>query len=126
MVASLGVDSGYVPYTAFCAKDSLMKENPQMIQKFTNALQRGMDYVQNHSAEEIAKAIEPQFTETDLDTIVTIVSRYYEQDTWKDNLIFEKDSFDLLQDILEEAGELETRTDYDELVTTSFAESAAD
>ena len=68
-----------------------------------------MDYVQTHSPEEIAKIIEPQFPETDLSTIATIVSRYYEQDSWKENLIFERDSFELLQDILESAGELKVR-----------------
>ena len=124
VVASLGVDSGYVPYTSYSAKTSFLNDNPQIIQSFTNALQKGMDYVQTHSPEEIAQVIAPQFPETDLDTLTTIVTRYYEQDTWKENLIFEKDSFELLQDILESAGELTDRVDYQQLVTTKFAESA--
>lgn len=125
VVASLGEDSGYVPYTAFSAKKSYIDENPDIIQGFTNALQKGMDYVQTHTPEEIAKIIEPQFPETDLDTITTIVTRYYDQDTWKSNLIFEQSSFDLLQDILESAGELEQRAPYEDLVTTTFAAKAA-
>lgn len=125
VVASLGEDSGYVPYTAFSAKRSYIDENPDIIQGFTNALQKGMDYVQTHSPEEIASVIEPQFPETDLETITTIVTRYYDQDTWKSNLIFEESSFDLLQDILESAGELEKRAPYDDLVTTKFAAIAA-
>lgn len=125
VVASLGEDSGYVPYTAFSAKQSFIDENPDIIQGFTNALQKGMDYVQAHTPEEIAKIIEPQFPETDLETITTIVSRYYEQDTWKSNLIFEESSFDLLQDILESAGELAERVPYEDLVTTEFAAVAA-
>ncbi len=124
VVASLGVDSGYVPYTAYSAKQSYLKAHPEVIQGFTNGLQKGMDYVRNHTPEEIAKVIAPQFAETDLADITTIVTRYYEQDTWKDNLIFEKKSFELLQDILAEAGELETRVPYEELVTTEFAEQA--
>lgn len=124
VVASLGVDSGYVPYTSYSAKTSFLDENPQVIQSFTNALQKGMDYVQTHSPEEIAQVIAPQFPETDLNTLTTIVTRYYQQDTWKDNLVFEKDSFELLQDILESAGELSERVDYHELVTTDFAKSA--
>ena len=125
VVASLGEDSGYVPYTAFSAKRSYIDENPDIIQGFTNALQKGMDYVQAHSPEESASVIEPQFPETDLETITTIVTRYYDQDTWKSNLIFEESSFDLLQDILESAGELEKRAPYDDLVTTKFAAIAA-
>lgn len=125
VVASLGEDSGYVPYTAFCAKKSFIEQNPELIQEFTNALQKGMDYVQTHTPEEIAKIIAPQFEETDLDTLTTIVTRYYNQDTWKNNLVFEKDAFDLLQNILEESGVLEKRVPYEDLVTTDFAEKAS-
>lgn len=96
-----------------------------MIQRFTNALQKGMDYVRSHSPSETASVIKPQFPETTLEMITTIVTRYYEQDTWKSNLIFEESSFDLLQDILESAGELEKRAPYKDLITTEFAENAA-
>lgn len=122
VVASLGVDSGMVPYTAYSAKESYIKKNGDVIQKFTNALQKGMDYVQKHTPEEIANVIKPQFAETDLDVLTTIVERYYEQYTWKDNLVFEKDSFELLQDILESSGELTERVPYEELVNTEFAQ----
>ena len=124
VVASLGADSGYVPYTAFSAKKSYIEKNPDVIQGFTNALQRGMDYVQTHTPAEIAEIIQPQFKETDFDTITTIVTRYYEQDTWKADLIFEQSSFELLQDILESAKELEKRAPYDVLVNTDFARKA--
>ena len=126
VVASLGEDSGYVPYTAFCAKQSFIEENKEVIQGFTNALQKGMDYVNTHTPEEIAKIIQPQFKETDLDTIITIITRYYEQDTWKKDLVFEEESFELLQDILESAGELEKRAPYEDLVTTTFAKKAVE
>ena len=122
VVASLGEDSGYVPYTAFSARKSYIDANPEIIRAFTAALQKGMDYVQNHTPEEIASVIQPQFEETDVETITTIVTRYYEQDSWKDNLVFEEDAFTLLQNILEEAGELEKRVPYEDLVDTSFAE----
>ena len=124
VIASLGEDSGYVPYTAFSAKKSFIDANPEIIQSFTNALQKGMDYVQSHSPEEIAKVIAPQFEETDPAIITAIVTRYYEQDTWKDNLIFEEDAFTLLQNILDEAGELSEHVPYEKLVTTKFAETA--
>lgn len=124
VVASLGEASGYVPYTAFCAKKSYIDANPELIQSFTNALQKGMDYVNSHTPEEIAKVIQPQFKETDLDTITTIVKRYADQDTWKEDLNFEEESFTLLQNILEEAGELENRVPYEDLVTCEFSKKA--
>ena len=126
VVASLGVDSGYVPYTSYSAKTSYMEKNPEIIQKFTNALQKGMEYVQDHTPEEIAEVIAPQFAETDLDIVTTIVKRYYEQDTWKSDLIFEKESFELLEDILEDAGELNEHVSYEDLVTTEYAAKAAE
>ena len=124
VVASLGTDSGYVPYTAYCAKKSYLAMHPDLIQRFTSALQKGMNYVNFHTAEEIAKTIQPQFSDTPLENITKIVKRYQDQDTWKENLIFERSSFELLENILEEAGELQTRVPYEDLVTTQFAEEA--
>ena len=124
VVASLGTDSGYVPYTAYCAKKSYLAMHPDLIRRFTSALQKGMNYVNSHTAEEIAKTIQPQFSDTPLENITKIVKRYQDQDTWKENLIFERSSFELLENILEEAGELQTRVPYEDLVTTQFAEQA--
>jgi len=126
VVASLGVDSGYVPYTSYCVTKEYLAENEEIIQKFTNALQKGMDYVNTHTPKEIAKVIAPQFEETDVETIEIIVKRYHEQDTWKKDLVFEEESFDLLQNILGDAGELEERTPYDKLVDTKFAKKAVE
>ena len=124
VVASLGTDSGYVPYTAYCAKKSFIKENPTAIQKFTNAMQRGMEYVNSHSAKEIAEVISPQFPETDENTIATIINRYLKQDTWKTDLIFSQNSFELLEKILMESKELDKMIPYDNLVTTKYAKNA--
>ena len=120
VVASLGEASGYVPYTSFSAKKSYIEKNPEVIQAFTNALQKGMDYCAEHTPKEIAKAISPQFAETDAETLEIIVERYAAQDTWKTDPAFEKEAFDLLQNILMDAGELENALPYDELVTTEF------
>ena len=124
VVASLGESSGYVPYTAYCAKKSYIEKNPEIIQKFTNAIQKGLEYVNSHTSAEIAKTIKPQFKETDETALTVIVERYKAQDTWKADTVFEKESFSLLQNILEEAGELPARVPYEDLVTTDFARAA--
>ena len=124
VIASLGVESGYVPYTAYCAKKSYIEKNPEIIQKFTNAIQKGLEYVNSHTSAEIAKTIKPQFKETDEAALTAIVERYKAQDTWKTDTVFEKESFDLLQNILEEAGELPARVPYEDLVVTDFARAA--
>lgn len=124
VVASLGEESGYVPYTSFSAKKSFIEQNGETIQQFTNALQKGMNYVNQSSPADIAKTISPQFPETDIETLTTIVSRYYDQKTWKEDLVFEEESFTLLLNILEEAGELSERVPYENLVNTDFAKEA--
>jgi NitT/TauT family transport system substrate-binding protein len=120
VVASLGVDSGYVPYTAFSAKDSYIRENPEVIRGFVAALKQGMDYTDNHSPEEIAEVIAPQFSDTDEETMATIIERYKNQNTWNSSLIFQEESYDLLLDILDEAGQLTDRPAYETLVTTEY------
>jgi len=125
VVSSLGVESGYVPYTAFSAKKSYIEKNPEVIDGFVNALQKGMDYVNTHTPEEIAEIIQPQFAETDKDTLVTIIKRYYDQNSWKEDLVFSEEAFTLLLDILESAGELEKRPPYEDLVDNTYSEKAA-
>jgi NitT/TauT family transport system substrate-binding protein len=120
VVASLGVDSGYVPYTAFSAKSSYLEENAETVQAFVRALKKGVEYVKNHSAEDVADAISPQFKETEKETIAAIVSRYASQDTWDGTLEFEEESYDLLLDILDEAGTLTARPPYEILVTNEY------
>lgn len=124
VVASLGVDSGYVPYTSYCVTREYLEKNEVIVQKFTNALQKGMEYVNSHTPAEIAEVIAPQFEGTDVETIEIIVKRYHDQGTWKNDLVFEEENYDLLQNILEDAGELEERTPYDKLVNTKFAKQA--
>ena len=101
-----------------------IEKNPEIIQKFTNAIQKGLEYVNSHTSEEIAKTIQPQFKDTDEAALTAIVELYMAQDTWKTDTVFEKESFDLLQNILEEAGELPTRVPYEDLVITDFARAA--
>ncbi|MBQ9990620.1 MAG: ABC transporter substrate-binding protein [Lachnospiraceae bacterium] len=122
VIASLGEESGYVPYTAFSAKKSYMEKNPDVIEAFTRGLQKGMDYVNVHTAEEIATAIKPQFEEMDEATLATIIGRYQNQDTWKTDLVFSQEAFELLMDILMDAGVIEERAAYEDLVNTEFAE----
>ena len=125
VIASLGEASGMVPYTAYSAKKSYLKAPEKELLAFTRALQKGMDFVLSHTPEEIADVIADQFPETKREALVTIITRYHNQGTWKENLIFEKESFELLQDILEESGVIKQRASYDTLVDTTLAKKAA-
>ena len=102
-----------------------IQAHPDIIQAFTNAIQKGLDYVGSHTPAEIADVIQPQFEETDTDKLIAIIDRYATQDTWKEDCIFTEEAFNLLQNILDQAGELTERVDYGTLITTEFAEKAA-
>lgn len=122
IVASLGEASGYVPYTVYMAQDQFMTENPEIIEAFTKAIYRGQQWVENHTSAEIAEVILPQFLESDTETLTTIIERYKQQDTWKTDPIFSEDGFTLIQDIMEQGGELSQRVPFGDLVRNEFAE----
>ncbi|MFA7215928.1 MAG: ABC transporter substrate-binding protein, partial [Bacillota bacterium] len=122
VVASLGVAGGPIAYTAYCALGSYIEENPEIIQNFTNAIYKGQLWVHQHTSEEIAKSIQPFFPDTDLELLATVVDRYKEQDTWCPDPLIIPETFDRLQDIMEEAGELDQRVPCEDITTNKFAE----
>lgn len=121
IIASLGEASGYVPYTVYMAQDAFMSEHPEVIEAFTRAIYRGQQWVETHTSAEIAEVILPQFTESDVETLTTIIERYKAQDTWKTDPVFSEEGFALIQDIMEQGGELNSRVPFDNLVRNEFA-----
>jgi NitT/TauT family transport system substrate-binding protein len=124
ILASLGESSGEVPYTAYFAKKSYIEKNPEIIQKFTNAIYKGQRWVDSHTPEEIAKAIKPQFPDANDQILTTVVKRYKEQNTWKKNPVLLEKDLNVLQKALQDAGELTKVAPYDKIVKTQFAEAA--
>lgn len=124
IVASMGQVSGEIPYTAYASLSSYLEAHPDTIQKFTNAVYKGQQYVATHSAQEIAKMIAPQFKEISEADLVTVIQRYKDNDTWCTEPLLKEESLNHLMDVMEMAGELEQRPPYSELVTTVFAENA--
>lgn len=125
VVASIGEAGGYIPFTGYSVTKEYLEENPETIQKFTNALYKAMVWVQNTPTEEVAKAVKPQFPDTEDDVLITLIDRYRDQDSWKPDLIITEDGFNHLMDIMELAGELDNRADYEKIVITKYAEKAA-
>jgi len=124
VVASIGREGGYIPYTGYSTTKKIMESDPELVQKFTNALYKGLVWVQNSSTEEIAKAVKPQFPDTEDDVLMALIDRYRDQDSWKPDLLISEDGFNHLMDIMELAGELDKRADYDKIVNTEFVEKA--
>ncbi|WP_353894547.1 ABC transporter substrate-binding protein [Proteinivorax hydrogeniformans] len=124
VVASFGEAGGEVPYTVYHATERYIDENPEIIQKFTNAIYRAQIWVDNHTPEEIAEVIRPSFAETDFDILVSAVKRYQQQDTWSKDPLLREDALDKLQEICILAGELDAKVNYEDIVTTKFAKEA--
>ena len=115
VVASVGELGGIVPYTSFSAKKSFLQNNSDMIKRFNHAIQMGIDYVYNHSDEEVAKVILPQFPDSSLTEIKDAIKRYRAIDAWPKNITFSEESFNHLQDIMIQYGELKEKVPYDQL-----------
>ncbi|MBY9082011.1 ABC transporter substrate-binding protein [Paenibacillus sp. HN-1] len=124
VVASFGVESGYLPYTVFMAKNSFISKNDKTVQKFTNALQEAQNWVKSHSPEEIADAVMTYFKDTDKDILVSAIKRYKDQDTYALNPVIDDAEWNNLLDVMENAGELKERVPSAKIVNNSFAEKA--
>jgi NitT/TauT family transport system substrate-binding protein len=122
VVASVGEAAGEVPYTAYCAKKSYIANNKETVEKFTNAIYKGEQWVKDHSSREIAEKIKQFFPDTTVESLETSVQKYRDIDAWKENPILKEEAFDKLQLIMTEAGELQKKAPYDKIVNNSFAE----
>ncbi len=124
IVASIGEETDELPYTAYFAKKSYIESNSDIVQKFTNAIYKGQKWVQSHSTEEVADAIIDYFPDTDRDLLITVLNRYKEIDVWSETPYLSEEGFDLLQTIIQDAGELKEKAPYDKIINNNFATNA--
>lgn len=122
IVGNVGAYSGEVPYTAFYTRKSFMENNKDVITNFTNAINKGLEYVKNHSAEEIAKIILPQFPDISLTDLTSIVDNYKKYDSWLNNPFITEESYKNLEDIMINAELLNDYVPYNELVSNFYNE----
>ena len=122
VVASVGEAAGEVPYTAYCAKKSYIEKNSDVIEGFTRAVYKGQKWVKEHSAKEVAEAIQSYFPSTSVESLEKSVQSYKDIDAWNKTPVLSEAAFDKLQLIMTEAGELETKAPYSKIVNNSYAE----
>lgn len=121
IVSAIGMDSGEIPYTCYSVTASYLEKHPDKVEKFLCAVWKGTDYALSHTPEEIAKLVEPYFEGTTMDLLVAAVKNYKEFDVWMTTPVTSRDAFNRMQDIMENAGELSSRVDYDTIVDNSVA-----
>ena len=124
IVASVGAEAGEIPYTAYFAKKSYIAKNEELIQNFTDAIYKGQKWTQEHSAKEIAELIKDFFPSTDVKMLENSIQRYKDIDAWNKTPVLTEESFNKLQDVIEEAAELEKRADYEKVVNNKYAEQS--
>lgn len=124
IVASVGEASGEIPYTAYFAKKSYIEENSKFIQNFTNAIYRGQKWVAENSARDIAVSIQSFFPDTSVDVLETAIQSYKDIDAWNDTPILTEDSFERLEEVMIEAGELKNKVPYDKIVNNEYAQNS--
>lgn len=123
VVASVGELGGTVPYTAYNARKSYIENNPKIIEGFTRAIQKGLDFVHTNTPEKIAEQIIDYFPDTSLNDVIAVVKRYKEIDSWYTTTKISEEDFNHVQTIMESAGELDKRAPYDKLINTSFSKN---
>ena len=121
ILASLGEQTDLIPYTNYFCNKSYMEKNEDVIQKFTNAIYKGVNYVYSHTPEEVAKSIHSHFTSSSIEELTIVMQRYLSIEAWSKTPVMNKEAYELFLDIMEEANELDQRTPYDKIVETKFA-----
>ena len=124
ILCAIGEESGEIPYTAYFAAGSYMEEHSDVIQRFTNAVYKGQRWVAEHSDAEVAAALVSAFPDTDVDVLTTVVGRYRGIGAWNEAPVMKQEALERLETVMEEAGELQNRVEFAELVDNSFAENA--
>lgn len=120
VVAYVGDLGGIVPYTAYNARKSYIENNPDVIEKFTRAVNKGLQYVDSHSAREIAEVVVKYFPDTSLSDMETIINRYKEGEAWKKNITINEEEWNHIQEIIEASGELQDKVDYKVLIYDKY------
>lgn len=121
IVASLGNESGEIPYTCYSSLKSYISDNEDVLTKFTNAIKKGLQYVNTHSPLEIARVIKPHFETNTIEEIETVVKNYLSIEAWPSSILLKEEGLNKLMDIMELANELDKRAPYDKIVTKEFA-----
>lgn len=124
ILASVGLESGEIPYTAYFAKKSYIEKNKDIIKRFTKAIYKGQQWVDTHSPKEIAEAIKASFPDTDTKILATVAQRYKSIDAWSKDPVMKEASFQLLQTVMDKAGQLKQKAPYSKVVDNTYAAGA--
>ena len=127
ILASIGQESGEIPYTAYFASQAYINDHADIVQRFTNAIARAQKWIAEHDAAETAEIIAPQFPDTSVPVLTQVVQRYKDIDAWNTTPVMTQSSLERLETVMETAGVLNHAdwVDFDRLVDNSYAHNAS-
>ena len=114
-VESIGKYSGEMPYTAFYTKKSYFEEHKDVLEKFNEAINKGLQFVDENSEKTTAEAIIKQFPDMKINDLEKIIKRYKESDTWLKNTFISEEMVKNLEDIMIENDLLDDYVPYNDL-----------
>ena len=120
VVASLGELGGEVPYTTYMTKKSYLSDNKDIIEGFTKAIQKGLDYVFTHTDKEIAEVITSYFPDTSMNDLTEVIKRYRDADSWYRTTYITEKGFDRVQDIMDNSDKLDKKVPFNKLVNNVY------
>ena len=121
VVASVGQESGEIPYTCFMANESYISKNPDKIKSFLKAVIRGYRFLTTASVDQIADALAPSFTTSSRESIVKSIQSYVAIDAWATTPVMQESALNYLQTVMINAGELTQRVNFDTIVDNTYA-----
>ena len=122
IVASVGKESGEIPYTAFMSAKSYIEKNGEVVEKFLTALQKAIKYLEETDKKTVAESILKQFPGTELTSVTDALESYLAIDAWTKNMAMTEYAFDNLQSVMENAGELDEKIACGDINYTEIAE----
>ena len=121
VVASIGKESGEIPYTAFMAVNDYISKNEETVISFVKAIKRGIEFTQTASEEELVAALKNQFPGISENSIIKSIRRYNEIGAWVSDVTMKKEAFLRLQTVMQNANELTTIVPFEKLVSVKYS-----
>lgn len=126
IVANVGLASGEIPYTVYMVSQSMLKDDPEFVERFMRAVYRAQTWITTASDEDIALAMQPYFPDSSLDSLKIVAKSYRETDSWKQEPVMYEEDYSLLLDVIDGSGTLTGRPAFDDLVDNTIAKAVMD
>lgn len=126
LAAPLADQTRRLPLAAYHTTAQMIKEKPEVLQRFVNAIFRAQRWMQSQPAVEVARVISPSFPGTELALLATAVEHYQRLGVWASNPVVEPELVEHLQELMVATGRLEQAVNGEQLINSTFAVRAAE